>query len=92
MSSPPVAVTAERLLSPSRYRHPGDVIRLISAGLLLAISLVVSWAARRWLLGTSCALLAALVVNWLQRPRGANRPRRSAHPPVSDPARPADRR
>jgi len=44
------------------------------------------------LLGTSCALLAAVVVNRLQRRRGADRPRRSAHPPVSDPARPADRR
>ena len=42
MSSPPVAVTAERLLSSSRYRHPGDVIRLISAGFLLACSLAAS--------------------------------------------------
>jgi hypothetical protein len=36
MSSPPVAVPAVRLLPSSRYRHPGDVIRLISAALLLA--------------------------------------------------------
>jgi len=56
MSSPPVTVTAEHLLSPSRYRHPGDVIRLISAGLVLACSLVVSWFARRWLLGTAAAV------------------------------------
>ena len=31
MKSPPIAATAEHLLSSSRYRHPGDVIRLISA-------------------------------------------------------------
>ena len=42
------------------------------------------------LLGTSCALLAAVVVNWLQRRRGADQP--GAHPPVSDTVRPADRR
>src|SRR5215813_10971566 len=42
MSSPPVAVPAgphppprPSALPSSRYRHPGDVIRLISAGLLL---------------------------------------------------------
>ena len=56
MSSPPVTVTAEHLLSSSRYRHPGDVIRLISAGLVLACSLAVSWIARRWLLGTAAAV------------------------------------
>ena len=34
----PVAETAQlgaRLLPPARYRHPGDVIRLITAGLVL---------------------------------------------------------
>ena len=44
------------------------------------------------LLGTSCALLAALMVDGVQRRRGADKPGRSAHPPVSDTARPADRR
>ena len=44
------------------------------------------------LLGTSCALLAALAVTWLQRRGTAERPGRSAHPPVPDTARPADRR
>jgi membrane-associated phospholipid phosphatase len=44
------------------------------------------------LLGTSCALLTALVADGLQRRRNADRPRRSAHSPVSDTARPADRR
>jgi hypothetical protein len=32
------------------------------------------------------------VVDGLQRRRSADRPRRSVHPPVSDTARPADRR
>ena len=44
------------------------------------------------LLGASCALLAALAVSVLQRRWGAHRPDRSAHPPVPDTARPADRR
>ncbi len=44
------------------------------------------------LLGTSCALLAALVADGLQRRRSAHRPRRPAHPPVSGTVRPADRR
>jgi membrane-associated phospholipid phosphatase len=42
--------------------------------------------------GTSCALLAALAVSALQRRWNADRPDRSAHPPVPDTARPADRR
>ena len=44
------------------------------------------------LFGTSCALLAALAVSALQRRWNADRPDRSAHPPVPDTARPADRR
>ena len=44
------------------------------------------------LLGTSCALLTALAVTWLQRRSTAEKPGRSAHPPVPDTARPADRR
>ena len=44
------------------------------------------------LLGTSCALLTALAVTWLQRRGTAEKPGRSAHPPVPDTARPADRR
>ena len=31
-----------RLLSPARYRHPGDVIRLIIAGLVLLVALAVT--------------------------------------------------
>ncbi len=61
MSSPPVAVTTPgRLPTSSRYRHPGDVIRLISAGLVLACSLAVSWVARRWLLGTAATVPGGL--------------------------------
>jgi len=53
MSGHPVAAAAGRLLSSSRYRHPGDVIRLIAGGVLLLVSLVASAAARRWLLGSA---------------------------------------
>jgi glycosyltransferase 2 family protein len=56
MSSPPVAVTAERLVAPSRYRHPGDVIRLIAAGIVLACSFGVSKVAFRWLLGPAASV------------------------------------
>ena len=51
MSGHPVAVAMERLLPSSRYRHPGDVIRLIAGSILLLVSLVASAAAARWLLG-----------------------------------------
>ena len=44
------------------------------------------------LLGTACALLAALVVSVLQRRWNADRADRSAHSPVPGTARPADRR
>ena len=56
MSTAPVAVTAERLLSSSRYGHPGDVIRLISAGIVLACSIAVSWVASRQLLGPAASV------------------------------------
>ena len=51
MSGHPVAVAAGRLVAPSRYRHPGDVIRLIAGGVLFVCLLVASAAASRWLLG-----------------------------------------
>ena len=60
MSSPPVAVTAGPLPPSSRYRHPGDVIRLISAGLLLAGALVASVIAFRWLLGPAASVPGGL--------------------------------
>jgi glycosyltransferase 2 family protein len=51
MSGHPVAVATQRLVAPSRYRHPGDVIRLIAGGIVLLAALVASKAASRWLLG-----------------------------------------
>src|SRR5215470_7499299 len=62
MSSPPVAVTAGHLPPSSRYRHPGDVIRLISAGLLLAGALIASAIAFRWLLGPGASVPGGLGV------------------------------
>jgi undecaprenyl-diphosphatase len=44
------------------------------------------------LLGTSCALLAALAVGLLQRRWGGRRPHRPARRPASDTTQPADRR
>ncbi|MGH3174145.1 MAG: hypothetical protein ACRDPF_09830, partial [Streptosporangiaceae bacterium] len=32
----------DRVLAPARYRHPGDVIRLIAAALVLAVAAVVA--------------------------------------------------
>jgi uncharacterized membrane protein YbhN (UPF0104 family) len=51
MSGHPVAVAMERLLPSSRYRHPGDVIRLIAGSIVLLVALVASKAAERWVLG-----------------------------------------
>jgi len=56
MSGHPVAVAAARVLPSSRYRHPGDVIRLIAGSILLLVSLVASKAADRWLLGPDAAV------------------------------------
>jgi len=60
MSSPPVAVSAGRLVSSSRYRHPGDVIRLISGSILLGCSLGACAAALRWLLGPAAPVVGDL--------------------------------
>ena len=67
MSSPPVAVPAgphppprPPALPSSRYCHPGDVIRLISAGLLLAGAFAASAAAFRWLLGPAASVPGGL--------------------------------
>jgi undecaprenyl-diphosphatase len=56
MSGHPVAVAAGRLVPSSRYRHPGDVIRLIAGSILLLVSLVAAKAATRWLLGPDAAV------------------------------------
>ena len=60
MSSPPVAVRAWPLVSSSRYRHPGDVIRLICGIVLLGCSLAASAAALRWLLGPAAPVVDSL--------------------------------
>jgi len=49
-----------RLLSPVRYRHPGDVIRLITAGLVLAGALTVTVATHATYAGASAAAVVAL--------------------------------
>ena len=48
-----------RLLPPARYRHPGDVIRLIIAGLVLAGALAVTVATHATYAGASAAAVAA---------------------------------
>jgi undecaprenyl-diphosphatase len=48
-------------LPPARYRHPGDVIRLIIAGLVLAGALVVTVAAHAIYAGAGAAAVAAVV-------------------------------
>src|SRR5690349_6249551 len=60
MSSPPVAVPAGSFPPSSRYHHPGDVIRLVSAGLLLAGAVVASAAVFRWLLGPAAPVPGGL--------------------------------
>ncbi|MGZ4436909.1 MAG: flippase-like domain-containing protein [Nocardioidaceae bacterium] len=42
----------------SRYRHPGDVIRLIAGGALLAVAVVACAVAGRWLLGSGAVVPA----------------------------------
>ena len=59
----PLAEAAEhgaRLLPPARYRHPGDVIRLITAGLVLAGTLAVTIATHATYAGASAAAVTAL--------------------------------
>jgi len=47
-------------VSSSRYRHPGDVIRLICGIVLLGCSLAASAAALRWLLGPAAPVMDSL--------------------------------
>src|SRR5436190_23012374 len=59
----PVAETAKhgvRFLPPARYRHPGDVIRLIIAGLVLAGALAVTVVTHATYAGASAAAVTAL--------------------------------
>ena len=54
-----------RLLPPARYRHPGDLIRLILAGLVLAVTLTVGFAAHATYAGTSAATVTAVAPSTL---------------------------
>src|SRR5438034_7096299 len=50
-----------RLLSPARYRHPGDVIRLIAAGFVLAGTLAVTAVTHATYAGASAVAVTGLV-------------------------------
>src|SRR5207248_11680472 len=54
-----------RLLSPVRYRHPGDVIRLITAGLVLAGALAVTVATHATYAGACAAAVTAVAPSTL---------------------------
>jgi undecaprenyl-diphosphatase len=59
----PVTETAKhgiRFLPPARYRHPGDVIRLIIAGLVLVGALAVTVGTHATYAGASAAAVTAL--------------------------------
>ena len=67
MTTRPATAPAVQLLPASRYRHPGDVIRLIAGGTVLACAVVVlavasKWfaAASRWLLGPAAPVPVGL--------------------------------
>ena len=67
MSGQPVAAPAGQLLAPSRYRHPGDVIRLIAGGAVLACAAIASAAASRWLHGPLVAAPGGIGPNPVSR-------------------------
>jgi glycosyltransferase 2 family protein len=50
-----------RLLSPARYRHPGDVIRLIIAGLVLAAAVAATAVTHATYAGASAAAVTAVM-------------------------------
>ena len=67
MTARPATASAAHLLSASRYRHPGDVIRLIAGGTVLACAVIAlavasKWfpAASRWLLGPAAPVPGGL--------------------------------
>jgi len=57
MTARTVAARAGQLMPPTRYRHPGDVIRLIAGGLVLGCALLASAVASRSLLGPDAPVL-----------------------------------
>src|SRR2546430_17315417 len=61
-AGPPVvaAKPAGRFLPPARYRHPGDIIRLILAGLALAGALAVTVITHATYAGSSAAAVTAV--------------------------------
>jgi len=84
------------LVPPGRRRIAWATV---AAGFSVLMGLSRAYLGAHWLsdaiagvlLGTSCALLAALVVGWIQRCWSAPRRRPAAPPPVPDTARPAGR-
>ena len=54
-----------RLLSPARYRHPGDMIRLIIAGLVLAVALAVTAVTHATYAGASAVAVSAVAPSTL---------------------------
>ncbi len=84
------------LVPPGRRRIAWATV---AAGFSVLMGLSRAYLGAHWLsdaiagvlLGTSCALLAALVVGWIQRRWSAPRGRPAAPPPVPDTARPAGR-
>jgi len=67
MSGQRLAAPTGELRHPSRYRHPGDVIRLITAALVLGAALLVSALATRWLLGPAATFVADLAPDSVRR-------------------------
>ena len=62
------AVTARRgrrLLPPARYRHPGDIIRLLTAGLVLTGAFAVTAATQGTYAGAGAAAVTAVAPSTL---------------------------
>jgi glycosyltransferase 2 family protein len=61
-AGPPVVAVkpGDRFLPPARYRHPGDIIRLILAGLVLAGALAVTVITHATYAGASAAAVTAV--------------------------------
>jgi len=55
----------DRLLPPARYRHPGDVIRLIIAGLVLIVALAVTVAAHATYAGANATAVTGVAPSTL---------------------------